>query len=201
MLRCIHNTNGVMGLTLSQVGLFLATGILLTVVVSLVFSSEWQRTAELESQASSFSNLLYDIENSFFDRTGEFRFSQEDYSYNVRVSTEYLVISSKGACENNLIVTKKLLTSPWPRTLAQNWTTGQDLHAYLNLTFGHWGTENDSISIENITTLCRELNNSTSFFAFYPLEIQIDKPVYIEKVTIFYDQTRRYDLVLIYQVT
>jgi len=189
-----------MGLTLSQVGLFLATGILLTVVVSLVFSSEWQRTAELESQASSFSNLLYDIENSFFERTSEFRFSQEDYSYDVRISTEYLAISAEEVWESNLIVIKKLLTFPWPRSPAQNWMTGQDLHAYLNLTFGHWGTEKDSISVENVTTFCRELNNSTSFFAFHPLEIQIDQPVYVEKVTIFYDRTRRYDLILIYQV-
>lgn len=199
MSRCVHDMNGVMGLTFSQIGLFFATGILLSIVISLVFANEWQRTAELESQASDFSNLLADVENSFFERTCKYRFSQEDYPYHPKVSTEYLVVTAKGTWDHDLIITKKFLTSPWPRSPALNWTTGQDLHAYLNLTYGHRGTENDSITSKNITTFHQELNNSISFLAVHPLEIQVNNTVYVEKVTIYYDQTKHYDLVLIYQ--
>jgi len=195
----MHDTNGVMGLVLTQVGLFLATGLLLAVVFSLVFSNEWQRTAVLKSQASSFSNLLNNLENSFFERTSEFYFHQENYPYTVRVSTEYLVISAEGPWGQNIFVTCKLLSSPWPRLPTQNWTTGQDLHTYLNQTFGHFGTKDDRLSRENITVFRREVNNTTSVFALHPLEIQINRPVFLEKVTIYFDQVKSYDLVLVYQ--
>jgi hypothetical protein len=190
-----------MGLTLSQIGLFLATGILLTVVFSLVFSNDWQRTAELQSQASSFSNVLGDIDNNFFEQTTRFQFSVKEYPYFVKISTEYIVISAKGSWDSTLIVTKRFIIKPWPRLPSQNWTTGEDLHTYLNQTCGHRGTENDSIPAENFTHLCQEQNNITAFYALHPLEIRIKEPVFVEKVTIFYNQTKRHDFLLIYQVS
>ncbi len=200
MLRCSKDTNGIMGLTLTQIGLILASGILLAVVFSFVFSNDWQRTAELQAQASSFSNLLSDIDNSFFEQTSRFQFSHTDNIYLVKISTEYIVITSEGSWGDRLIVTNKLLTQPWPRSPQQNWTTGDDLHAYLNKTCGHRGTENDSIPIENFTQLYQEQNNTISFFALHPFEIQTREPVFIEKVTIFYNQTKRHDFLLLYQL-
>jgi hypothetical protein len=190
-----------MGLTLTQIGLLLASGILLTVVFSFVFSNDWQRTAELQAQASSFSNLLGDIDNSFFEQTTRFQFSHTDYTYSVKISTEYIVITSKGFWDGDLIVTKRLLLRPWPRIPQQNWTTGEDLHNYLNRTCGHRGTENDSMPAENFTQLCQEQNNTISYLALHPLEILIKEPVFIEKVTIFYDQTKRHDFLLLYQLS
>lgn len=189
-----------MGFTLTQVGLILATAILLTVVLSFVFSNDWQRTAELQSQASSFSNLLGDIDNSFFEQTSRFQFSHTNYAYSMTISTEYILMTAKGSWNSDLIVTKKLLTPPWPRLPQQNWTTGEDLHTYLNRTCGHRGTQNDSISSENFTQLYQELNNTVSFFASHPLEILIKEPIFIEKVTIFYDQTKRHDFLILYQI-
>jgi hypothetical protein len=200
MLRCMNDTNSIMGLTLSQIGLFLATGILLTVVFSLVFSSDWQRTAELESLAGSFSNFLGDIDNSFFEQTARYQFSHKDYVYFVKISTEYIVISAEGSWESDLFITNRFLTRPWLRIPQQNWTSGDDLHVYLNQTCGHRGIENDSISAEVFTQLCQEQNHTTSLFALHPLEIDINDPVFVEKVTIFYNQTKRHDFLLIYQM-
>jgi len=200
ILRCSNDTKGIMGLTLTQLGLILATGILLTVVLSLIFSNDWQRTAELQAQASSFSNLLGDIDNSFFEQTSRFQFSHTDYAYSVTISTEYIFMTAKGPWNGDLIVTKKLLTAPWPRLPQQNWTTGEDLYIYLNRTCGHRGTQNDSISSENFTQLYQELNSTESFFASHPLEILITEPVFIEKVTIFYHQNKRHDFLLLYQI-
>jgi hypothetical protein len=143
MLRCIHDNNGVIDLTLSQIGLFIATTILLTVVFSLVFSNDWQRTAELHSLATSFSNLLSDTDNRFFENTIRFQFPQKDYTYQIRISTEYITISAKGNWDADLFVTERFLIRPWPRFSTQNWTTGGDLHSYLNETCGHRGTKND----------------------------------------------------------
>ncbi len=189
-----------MGLTLTQVGLLVATGILLTVVLSFVFFNEWEQTAELQSQANGFSSLLGDIDTSFFEKTSRFKFSHTEYKYSVSISTQYIIIKSKGSWGGDLVVTKKLLISPWPRLPEQNWTTGEDLHMYLNRTCGHHGTQNDSIPPENFTQLCQEQNNTVSFYALYPLEIHISKPVYFEKVTIFSNQTKKHDFLLLYQI-
>ncbi|DAC72415.1 MAG TPA: hypothetical protein DSN98_05390 [Thermoplasmata archaeon] len=201
MLRCLKDTDGVVGLTLSQIGLFLATGILLTVVFSLVFSSDWQRTAELQSIASSFSNLLGNIDNRFFEQTTQFQFPKKDYTYTVKISMEYIVIASKGSWDADLSVSERLLIRPWPRFSQPNWTTGEDLHSYLNKTCGHRGTKNDSLPAVNFTQLCNEQNSTISYFAAHPLEIIMREPVFLEKVSIYSEEAKKQDFLLIYQLS
>lgn len=200
MSRCIKDTNGMVGLTLSQIGLFIATGILLTVVLSFVFSNDWQRNEELQSLATSFSNLLMDIDNNFFENTTLFQFPEKDYPYKVTLSTEYIALYAKGNWNTDLFVTNRFLIRPWPRSPHQNWTTGDDLHSYLNKTCGHYGTKNDSLSAENLTFLCREQNTTIPYYALHPLEIFLREPVYLEKVTIFYDGENKHDFLLVYQL-
>jgi len=200
MSRFTKDTNSIMGLTLSQIGLFLATGILLTAVFFLVFSSDWQRTAEIRSFASSFSHLVEDIDNRFFENTTRFQFPVKSYAYTVQLSTEYIVISAKGFWDTDLFVAERFLIRPWPRSSHQNWTTGEDLHEYLNTTCGHRGIKNDSISSVNFTQLSQEQNTTISFYALHPLEMLIREPVFLEKVTIFYDSEKKHDFLIVYQL-
>jgi hypothetical protein len=196
----MNDTNSIMGLMLSQIGLFIATGILLTAVFFLVFSNDWQRTAEIQSFASSFSHLVEDIDSCFFENTTRFLFPSKNYAYTVKLSTEYIVISAKGFWDTDLFVSERFLIQPWPRSSHQNWTTGEDLHEYLNTTCGHRGTKNDSISSVNFTQLSQEQNTTISFYALNPLEILIREPVFLEKVTIFYDGEKKHDFLLMYQL-
>ena len=199
MLRFLKDTNGVLDVTLSHIGLFIATAILLTVVLSFVFSNEWQRTDELQSIASSFSNLLMDVDSTFFENTTLFQFPEKGYPYTVTLSTEYIRISAKGAWGTDLVMTNKFVIRPWPRYTYENWTTGDDLHAYLNKTYGHHGTKNDSISSVNLTNLYNEQNMTILYSALHPLEIVNRTQVYVEKVTIFYDEEKIHDFLLVYQ--
>jgi hypothetical protein len=200
MSRFTKDTNSIMGLTLSQIGLFLATGILLTAVFFLVFSNDWQRTAEIRSFASSFSHLVEDIDGSFFEKTNRFQFPSKNYVYTVKLSTGHIVISAKGFWGSDLFVAERFLIQPWPRSSHQNWTTGEDLHEYLNTTSGHRGIKNDSISSVNFTQLFQEQNTTISFYALHPLEILIREPVFLEKVTIFYNGEKKHDFLLVYQL-
>jgi hypothetical protein len=188
-----------MGLTLSQIGLFLATSILLIAVFVTINSSDWQKTAELQSLASSFSALLEDMDSSFIEHTTLFLFPENGYSYTVKLSTEYIVISKKESQGTTPSVLERFLTRPWIRLPEQNWTTGADIHAYLNITYGHQGTSHDPLFAENFTDFMQEHNTLALFFAIHPLEIIIREPVVIEKVTIFYNDTKRLDLLLVYQ--
>jgi hypothetical protein len=200
MSRCINDAYGVVGLTLSQIGLFLATGILLVAVFSLVFGSNWQRTADIRSLATSFSTLLADTDTRFFENTTLFQFPEKNYDYRVHLSTEFIGISTKGFWDDDLVVTERLYIQPWLRSSDQNWTTGQDLHAYLNTTTGHQGTENDHISLTTFTYLRQEQNTSVSCYALHPLQIVCRESVFLEKVTICYDDGKKYDILLVYQL-
>ena len=199
MLPCNEDTAGLMDISLTQIGLLIATSVLLCIVFSFIFFNDWQRTSELQAQSSQFSNLLSDIDNSFFERTSLFQFSQGDYPYTVSISSEYLRVSAKGFWKNDLIVVKKFLPCPWICGTQQNWSTGEDLQTCLNESFGHRGTQGDPISSENFTTLCQERDDAIAYYAVHPLGIILNRPVYVEKVTIYYNQTQRQDFLLVYQ--
>jgi hypothetical protein len=200
MLPCRKDTTGVVEFTLSYVALFLVTGILLTVVFSFVFFNDWQRTAELQSLASNFSNLLDDINNLFFETTYTFQFPEKNYAYHVEISTEYILLSAKGKWNTDLLIRHRFITRPWPRLPTQNWTTGEELHVYLNETCGHHGTKNDPIPPEHCMRLRTEQNTTINFFALQPLELLIRRPVVLEKVSIYYDLDKKHDFLLLYQV-
>jgi hypothetical protein len=200
MSRCRDDTRGVLDLSLSTIGLYIATGILFAIVASFIVSNEWHTYDELHALASSFSNLLLDVDNTFFENTTLLQFPQQNYLYRVLLSTEYIRITAKGGWGNDLAVTRQLVIRPWVRYLNQNWTTGADLHEYLNTAYGHHGTQHDSISSRNLSSLIHEQNMSVSYSAVHPLEINQNAPVYIEKVTIYYDGGNKHDFVLVYQV-
>jgi hypothetical protein len=187
-----------MDLSLTHFGLLIATAILLSIVLFFIFNNDWQRTAELQAQASDFSNLLCDTDNSFFERINTFTFTHKDYPYSVKISSEYIVLSASGSWQTTLTVASKFLIRPWPRTSQQNWTNGEDLHIFLNATFHHTGTQNDPLSSHNFTVFFNQLNNTISSFAVEPLVIRIDKPIFIEKTFLYYDE-KKYDFILLYQ--
>lgn len=198
MLPCRKDIRGFVDFTLAYIGLFLITGILLTVVFSFVFFNDWQRTAELQALANSFSNQLEELNYLFFENTNIFQLPKKNYVYHVQVSTEYIMIYAKGSWNTNLFIKHRFITRPWPRLPAQNWTTGEELRLYLNETCGHHGTINDPIPAEEFLRLLKEQNATISFFALQPLELQI-KPVVLEKISIYYDGEKKQDFLLIYQ--
>jgi hypothetical protein len=199
MLQCTNNTSGVMGLTLSQLGLFLATGILLAAVVSFVFFNSSQRANELRSFATDFSMLLNDMETQFIENTTRFQFPKKAYSYTVQLSSRYIVVTAKDSWGRNFHVAERFLIEPWIRSSSENWTSGDDLHAYLYSIYGHHGTQNDSISLENFSVVLQQRNVSEEFFASHPFDILIREPVFVEKVIIYCEDKQSYDVLLIYQ--
>jgi hypothetical protein len=199
MLRCTKDTHGVMGLTLSQLGLFLATGILLAAVVSFVFFNTSQRANELRSIATDFSMLLEGMDTRFIENTTRFQFPQQAYPYTIQLSSEYLVATAKDFWGRDFHVTERFLIEPWIRTPQENWTTGDELHEYLNITYGHYGTQNDTIPLENFSLFLQQCNTSADFYASHPLDIISREPVFVEKVIIYCEDKQKYDVILVYQ--
>lgn len=201
MWRCSNDTHGILSLPLSQIGLFLATGILLSAVLSLVFFNNWQRTSDLKSFSSSFSSLTEDMGILFFENKTKFQFPERTYPYKIQLSSEYIGIVAKGFWGSDLHMTERLHRQVWIRSPVQNWTSGDDLHEYLNQTYGHHGEIDDLLPSENFTTLLQEQNTSVVFYSLQPLEIIIREPLFLEKVTIFYGEGQKQDFLLVYQFT
>ncbi len=200
MSRFIKDDNGIMGLTLSQIGLIIATGILIAAVFSIIFLNDWQRNAELKNIATSFSTIIEGMDSRFFENTTEFHFPDKNYYYNISISTEYIIVSAEGNQNNKLSIKERFLVRPWPRPSDQTWKRGEELHNYCLNTYGHSGTISDPITQDDLDELNIDKETASIDLASNPFYIQIYKPAYIEKVIIYYDTTEKQDFLLIYQL-
>ena len=201
MLRFTKDDNGIMGLTLSQIGLMIATGILISAVFSLVFQNEWQKEAELQNIATSFSTMIEGMDTRFFENTTDFYFPDKGYYYNVSISTEYITVSTKGNLGNDISVKERFLVKPWLESNGSIWVNGTTLHDYLKDNFGNSGNMSDPIqNVDDVREfLYAEWENVTKSLALEPLYISTDKTTYIEKRCIYYEDGEKQDIVFTYQ--
>jgi len=128
MLKFIENKKAIMSLTFTQIGLIIATAILLSAAVSIVFLNDWQKKAELENIASNFSTVIQGMDSKFFENTTTFYFPEKTYDYNVSISTEYATVRTVGTWFNTLSVKHRFLKKP----LLSNWISGENFHIFLN---------------------------------------------------------------------
>ena len=201
MLRFTKDDNGIMGLTLSQIGLMIATGILIAAVFSLVFQNEWQKEAELQNIATSFSTMIEGMDTRFFENTADFHFPDKGYYYNVSISTEYITVSTKGNLGSDISIKECFLVKPWPKSKGSIWMNGTTLHDYLKDNFGNSGNISDPIqNVDDVREyLYTEWENVTKSLALEPLYISTDKTTYIEKICIYYEDGEKQDIVVTYQ--
>lgn len=188
-----------MGLTLSQIGLLIAVGILLTAVFSLIFLNEWHKNAELKNIATSFSSMVENIDTRFFEDTSSFSFPNENY-YNISISTEYIIVKTQGNFNDDLFVKERFLVRPWPQSKNSPWVGRIGLHNYLkgylhNDDTDYWvnnsGNISDPIKADDIDFVKKYLSslqeNVNKSLALSPLHIFTNKIVYIDKAIIYYD--------------
>lgn len=201
MSRFIRDNNGVMGLTLSQIGLMIAMGILMAAVFSLVFQNDWRKEAELQNIATSFSTMVEGMDSRFFENTTGFLFPDMEYHYNVSISTEYITVSTEGNVGNDLSVKERFLVKTWPNSNESTWGTGAALHYYLKDNFGNSGNMSDPIqNVDNVKNyLNNEWENVSGSLALKPLYVSIDEIIYIEKACIYYEGGGKQGIVFIYQ--
>jgi hypothetical protein len=191
MSKFIRNNKGVMSLTLSQIGLIIATGILLSAVFSTVFLNDWHKNSELHNIGTHFSTLLEGIDTCFFENTKIYYFPDKNYEYNASISTEYMTLNAKGNWDNTLSNKIRFVKKTFVGSVNYNWSSGEEFHIFLNDTYSRFGNETHPIFKKDITSvknmILDEFENMSYFYAINPLELDIQKPVVIEKIYIFYD--------------
>lgn len=191
MSKFIKNNQAVMSLTLSQIGLIIATGILLSAVFSVVFLNDWQKNSELYNIGTNFSTFLEGMDTCFFENKKTYYFTAKDYEYTVFISTEYITLSAKGKWDNILSNKIRFVKKPFIGRINSNWSSSQEIHRFLNDTYGRFGNETYPIFKKDIdyvkNMISDEFENMSYFYALAPLELDIKKPIQIEKIYIFYD--------------
>lgn len=192
-----------MGLLLSQLAFIIATGILIAAIFSLVFLNDWQKNAELQNIATSFSTMVESMDARFFENTTVFRFPDKDYVYNVSMSTEYMVVSAQGNLDRSLSVKERFLVKPWPQNKSSVWIGGVGLHHYLKTNFGSSGNISNPIQMGNIDDvklyLNGEWNDTVGTLASRPFYILTNQTVYIDKVYVYYANDEKQAFIFIYQ--
>ncbi len=190
-----------MGLTLTSFGLLIISTIFFLIVCSYIVSNPWQETEELHAIARDVSMRVQDMDSRFFECTIVYQCPLRTYQYTMQVSTEYLTISAKNSWGQTISVKERFVVRPWPRNDTMNWTTGRDLHCYLNETYGHWGDQGDALSSSSFSELDNDRENCTIRLASHPLNLHIGTPVCIEKVSLFDDGGKKHEFILLYQTS
>jgi len=135
LFKLHKNTFGLIEVNFAMLGLFIATAVLVSAVVSAVFTSDWQRQAELESIAHSFAHFIEGMDARAYDNTSTFHFPDKGYSYTASISSEYIVMKAKGFWNNDVIVTKRFVVRPWMQGGGDTvpWVGCNELHSdYLS---------------------------------------------------------------------
>ena len=196
----MNDSSGFMGLTLTNLGLFIASALLLLAVFSLVASSDWQRTEELHAIARDISARIQDMDATFFEHSLLYQCPQKKYDYTITISAEYISVSTKNSLGVPITVKERFIVRPWLRNLTMNWTTGNQLHKFLNTTYGHLGTPHDPLPANVLTTLKKDQEEIGVFLALHPVSFRPDTPFSFEKVILVDDNDEHYTCVLLYQI-
>ena len=212
MLKFIENKKAIMGLTFTQIGLIIATAILLSAAISLVFLNDWQKKSDLENIASSFSTIIQGMDTRFFENKTMYWFPTKEYDYDITTSTEFIVASSTGEDDEVVSHKERFLIKPWPRSANTKWMSGKELHEYLLTNYSHSGNESDPIPSSEIDNVKDELSidrdDTNKTLALNPIRFDLNKPIYIEKIYIYYDKDddgwnktidEKEDFVILYQ--
>jgi hypothetical protein len=198
MSRFRSNCSGTLGLTLSNLGLFLASGMLLVFLLGGVYGGFWEREAEVRSTARSLNTCVETLSAAYSETTGAVTIPRNPMLVGFSCSCQYLRMESKASFGMVVSVTDRWLIPVWPRGNG-SWQSGADLHQWLHLTSGHNGSMQDPVNqsvLENLTT-----DQQACAFALArdPLTLDAGRPVMVEKAVVVAIDGERGVFMLVYQ--
>lgn len=193
MLKSIRNPEGIIEITFTNIGLMIATGVLLLAAYSFMFENSWQKKNEMQTIAQSFVTVLNEMDVKCFENTTWYTFPDMGYPYKVSLSMEYITITAQQSMfQNEVTVRKQFFSRPWLRTMHDPWGNKTEFHIFLRDMFGNAGTTRDPV--QNITAvkkyLATEWNSTTMFFTVNPVMVDVTSPLIIEKICVYYDDNQ-----------
>ena len=178
MLKYRLKDRGDISWLLAQLSLFLATSFLLVSIAGFAFYNDWAKEAEIKNIASNFASAIYSLDLMEFPGYKTFTFPDKNFSYEVKLSSEYItIIRNDGKLKKNIEVRKKLLIKVYPRCDKWEWKSGKELEEFIEekgyLDLGY-------INFEDY--LKENLSKSIKFFSFEPFIIYPGEKFFLEKI-------------------
>jgi len=179
-----------MGLTLSQIGIMIASAVILAALSSILFDSTWQEKQKMQQITQHISASLVSIDNTWYETQKNIEVSKEYFGYNITLSSSSIRVSPSGSDEH--IIRKPLMVRPVIRTCSDEWITAEQLHTYLYQQYAHLGTKEDPIP-ENggvCFYLTNETNNTYFTYSLQPYVIDTSMQITLEKILIYIDENQ-----------
>jgi hypothetical protein len=203
-----QDDKAIMGLTLTQLAVMIATAIILAGLSSILFDSTWQQNQKMKQIAEHISSSLVSIDNAWFETHKDIYLSRDFQGYTITISSSTIEVSSVKSSSN--MIRKSLLVHPLMRTCSDKWVTANQLHTYLYQYYGHHGTKEDPIpETSGVYPYLNNLTNNTFFnYSLQPYVIDKKTEITLDKVLIYIDENKNemwekteniLDYVLLYQ--
>jgi len=182
-----------MELSLTSLGLMIASCILFAAVFSLLFLQDRDTTLELSGIASRFCTEVNNMDLMFLENSTQYYFPVHP-QYTISLSTEYIHLSQPRSQNKNVTILRQFLIHPLPcnHSLNPDWSSGDQFHNnFLLSCYHHTGSRHDPIDYANISRVQQYLYNLTlslqKTLSTFPLMVEKQKPVVLEKIMVYYD--------------
>lgn len=195
----LSDRKGIITWLLTQIGLLIATGILLASIASLAFYSDWQKEAEAKEIASKLATAIESMDLKEFPERMAYIFPDKDYRYEVYVSTDYVTVKRyDGRINKKIVAREELLINPWPNPPLIGGDSVKGFYNYLESIYkpGYDGSSPQKMMQKDMVENAFE--DKRKELAKDPFNVDLNKPLYIEKVFV-YTNGGKEEYVILYQ--
>jgi len=200
MSKFTYDKNGIMGLTLSQIGLIIASVILLAAIFTIIFQNDWQKQAELKNIANSISTKIHGMDSMFYENTTNLYLPNKEYNYKTEISTEYITIKIIDDPKDPIYYRHNIILKPFTRKDNSEWESKEELHTYLKNNYGNSGKIDDPIqNIDGVKNYLSDEYETNSYeLAINPLVFYKEEKINFDKTFIIYETGEKDELIIIY---
>ena len=181
------NEDGFLGLTLTHLGLMIASILLVAAISSIMNDDIWEQN-KMEQISEYIVDKLSIIDDSWVEQQLTVSSSSFDSRYHIYLSQQSILIKSKE--DDQIMYREPLFIQPWIRNSTQEWKNASDFHQYLKTNFGKTGHRDDPIAYKDQITsyFSDEWNTSCIKYANSPYVIDITSDIIIEKTIVYCDE-------------
>lgn len=208
MRAIIKDESGWADFFITRIGLMLFAAVLLLSSFKIYpMFQERETGGYLDAVASDIASKIEAVDTTTIPGYRyAYSFDEKDKDIKISISTEYVVarvnMSSRMRDGREVIHAEPMITHVYPPN--SNWSNTSGLREYLSRETGKSGDASsplnfsrDKVKVDNI------LNYTRSELAQHPFVPDLNKPLFIEKVIIYYNnskkETAERDYVLVYQ--
>lgn len=181
-LRLWSDRQGVISWLLSQMGLLLAVGVLMSTIAGITLYSDWEKETEAANLASHLAATIECMDLHTFPGRKTYIIPSVGYPCRITISSDYVTVSrSDSLMGKNITVRESLLIHPWVAPPQTDGYGAQGLYNYLGMVCG--GGRNGSSPHQKapVETVEEMFSRARNLLAVHPCVLDQEKPLYVEK--------------------